>query len=233
MQLSEILNQPFIYFGTPKDNRETYYRNSLIDKTVASSLPRSVAVIRTIAYAIFGACGLFCQFSPFIRVPLISCFLVAGWTFYSHLWREDPLISLFYKMAGGKERYEKFPCNDEIIASGLDKIKWDNLTTPILRAHTKDGREVFIVKGKARDQEKNTIFVFVEKIRKGDLTTDLEEGTKVPFYKLKQALDSFLCALVYRKNLLRVQKFNKTNEDIIIQGKIKADVANEISCQLN
>lgn len=104
----------------------------------------------------------------------------AGWTVYSHLYSKDSLMEAFYKISGGKDKFEKLPeillkkDSNEKISEAIRKLDWDKLEHPIAKTKTLDGRNVIIIKGLTRNNEVATcqtkgILAFVERLGPNDV----------------------------------------------------------------
>ncbi|MBA2367407.1 MAG: hypothetical protein H0V82_00100 [Candidatus Protochlamydia sp.] len=196
-----------------------------------------MAVIRIVAYAAFTALLAFKLSATMFVWPVIAAGTAfVGWTIYSHLLSNDPLMEVFYKLAGGKERFEVLP---EInlpqtpggkISKAINRINWDDLNLPLVRAKTIDGRNIVIVKGLSRMNDGLTgiraqtksILAFIERANPGD------------FKNRHTALQNHISALMEAILLIENNNFSyKHGRDAYeIRSSISTNMANEFYAQL-
>lgn len=186
--------QTSLYYKTPENEFQTNYPSAKQNYTseIYSQLSKTDAIIRSVVATLFSAVVLI-RYSSIWRWPLVVVgFAYAAWTIYRNLIIQDPLVELFYKIAGGRDKYEKLPeivrIPNESVGETIVKLDWNSLTHPLYRATTVDGRRVLIVKALSRNLEKynsinNTqivltrgmnsqikmIAAFVEKMKREDI----------------------------------------------------------------
>lgn len=173
----KIMNN-FLYYDTPVDQLQTYYPNIQLPfkaGEMLTQLPKNIAVIRAVAAAAFtGIIALKLSTTVFCWPVAIAGIAFAGWTVYSHLCSKDALLEVFYKISGGKDRFEQLP---EIqlgqnpngkLSEAIRGLNWNQLEHKIAKAKTLDGRNVVIVKGLTRNQTKG-VLAFVERMGPNDV----------------------------------------------------------------
>ncbi len=196
------MDNSFVFFGTPITAFHTCYPRTAFHtcypripagqplpfkdgELISTQLPKTLAAVRVVATVIFSSLAGLALSSTFLCWPVvIAGFAFAGWTIYSHLASEDPLIKAFHKITGGKDKFAALPevnwevtpntKTDEIIKI----INWDTWEYRISRMTLSDGRRVIIVKGQSRGpvgkpaRTANTIFAFVEKTSFKDISNE-------------------------------------------------------------
>ena len=176
----------------------TLYYNTSIDKFAAiyphaqfpfksgkirTQLPKNIAFIRAVAAVAFSVLLAWRYSASFFCWPAAAIAAAyAGWTIYSHIYSNDPLLKAFYQIAGGKENFEKLPeiqlgkTSDEKLSDVIERLSWNELKNPIARAQTWDGRNVVIVKAVTRHKEEwglscakvKSVLAFIEKYGPSD-----------------------------------------------------------------
>lgn len=112
-----------------------------------------------------------CLFAAYTSSPLslplsIAGFLYAGWTIYSHLLSKDPLLEVFYKVLGSKDKFERLPTikisgySDHGVCKTISRLKKEELKSPITISSTWDGRRIILVR-----DEKLPLIAYFEKIK--------------------------------------------------------------------
>ncbi|HEX4839841.1 MAG TPA: hypothetical protein VFU89_05320 [Rhabdochlamydiaceae bacterium] len=143
----------FYYYGKPA--------NQITDKTyptgqrIWTQLPVNVAKIRIgVILAITAYFFQAMQKNPMVGewrwLVVIVGVALAAWVAYKYLLTKDPLVETFYKIAGGKEEYEKlpeFPLDKNKKTYANFEITWKSLEHPLYRFLTSDGRKGLVVKG--------------------------------------------------------------------------------------
>lgn len=143
----------FYYYGRPADQ--------ITDKTYPSGqkiwtqLPANVAKIRIgVILAVTAYFFQVMQKNPMVGewrwLVVIVGVALAAWVAYKYLLTADPLVEAFYKIAGGKEEYEKlpeFPLDKNKKTYANFNITWASLEHPLHRFSTLDGRKGLVVKG--------------------------------------------------------------------------------------
>jgi|GEM_PF-2339725 len=143
----------FYYYGKPADQ--------ITDKTyptgqkIWTQLPVNVAKIRIgVILAVTAYFFHTLQKNPMVSewrwLVVIVGVALAAWVAYKYLLSEDPLVETFYKIAGGKEEYEKlpeFPLDKNKKTYANFDITWANLEHPLYRFLTSDGRKGLMIKG--------------------------------------------------------------------------------------
>ncbi|MBA2367409.1 MAG: hypothetical protein H0V82_00110 [Candidatus Protochlamydia sp.] len=181
----------FLYFKTPISDYPVYYPNIqtpfVTGKEIFTQLPNNIAIIRTIAIIAFTSLiVLNLKTTIFCYTAALAGIVLAAWTIYSHLLSTDPLIESFYKITGGKDRFQALPeinlvqAPNEKIYLAIGRINWEELNHQIARSKTLDGRNVIIIKGLSRNQENlfmngptKTVLAFIEKISPNDSASQL------------------------------------------------------------
>lgn len=176
----------FLYFNTPLDQFQGYYNNIQLsfNANAQTQLPKNVVMIRTLAVAVFtGLAALKLASSAFFMgsaVAVIAGVAFIGWTLYTHISSKDSLLEAFYKISGGKEKFEQLPeiqlsqNPNEKISEAIKRLNWSELNK-ISKTKTLDGRRVVIVRGLDRADELNgwrtqAVLAFIEKVSPGDLS---------------------------------------------------------------
>lgn len=147
---------------------------------ITTLLPANIVAIRIGAIFILTLCTAY----TIARIPVLTILrwpvIILGITLsayiaYKHLLIKDPLVEAFYKIAGGKDNYDKLP---EIKLDASKKtcdnfnISWDALEHPVYRFITTDGRKGLLVKGLSNSAElglcgealTQATIIFVEKL---------------------------------------------------------------------
>ena len=125
-------------------------------------------------------------------VASLATLVYAASSAYSNIYREDPLLHSFYQIAGSKENFEKLPelpkvSGSKSLKDWIDKTDWNKLDRPAYRAHTADGRQIFVVRTCKKDAEKETfvpntlgVEVYIEKYDEQDNDpTNTSVGRKI------------------------------------------------------
>ena len=238
----------FLYYGTPLDQCQVNYPNFNTTfnsrKEISTQLPKNITVIRvvaTLAFTLLAALKL--SASIFYWPVVVAGVAFAGWTIYSHLLSADPLMETFYKISGGKNKFEELPEIDlrqvpnEKIFESIRRLNWDDLNQSIGRARTLDGRNVFIIKGLSRNPEvfftkyqTKGVLAFVEKLGPEDLpkrTSNLPE--------LAEAI-SHAVLFLFKGNTFGTFLYSKRDANDYsrfceIYSSISCDMANELFAQ--
>jgi hypothetical protein len=191
----------FYYYGKPSS--EIPNPTFPPGQKITTQLPSNIVAIRIgaifivtvyAAYAIARETGLTILRWPFIIFGITLSAYIA----YKHLFIKDPLVEAFYKIAGGKENYDKLP---EIKLDGSKRthenfvMSWDALEHPVHRFSTSNSRKGLLVKALSSSQTK-TKLIFVEKL--GPYDTRRVIISNLPEW-VTSTLTSTLTALNYHK----------------------------------
>lgn len=236
----------FLYYGTLPYQWQTHYGNVQKpfenEKEICTQLPQNIVVIRAVSIAVFTALAAIKVSATIFCWPVIIAGLgYAGWTIYSHLLTSDPLMEAFYKISGGKERFEAFPeinlvqAPNEKISDAIGRINWDDLNHPISRGRTLDGRNVIIIKGFDRNHAFKSVDAYIEKAGPEDIPRSISN--------LSEQAEAFVHALsrfategnTFSKALyshFEGRGNNNDNRDCAIYPWILSDKANEFYAQL-
>jgi hypothetical protein len=174
----------FYYYGKPSDQvpNPPYPPG----QKITTQLPANVAKIRIgvilaltayVSYKIYKVTGSIVWCWPLVVLGVT----LAAYVAYQHLLKKDPLIEAFYKIAGGKENYEKLPQipiekNKKTYESF--KMAWASLEHPAYGFTISDGRKGMLIKGLSDFKERGieealigvgptateALMIFVEKL---------------------------------------------------------------------
>ncbi|HEX2579986.1 MAG TPA: hypothetical protein VHK67_06265 [Rhabdochlamydiaceae bacterium] len=149
----------FYYYGKPSD--QIAVKTYPSGQKIWTQLPADIAKIRIGGILAFTTTF----FLAVLKTPAISEWrwlvvivgmTLAAWVTFKHLLTNDPLVETFYKIAGGKENYEKLPefqlHKNKKTYENFD-IAWASLKHPLYRFSTSDGRKGLVVKGVSRSKE--------------------------------------------------------------------------------
>lgn len=162
----------------PTDQLQSHYNVRFLSAgEMRTQLPKNIAIIRVIAtIALTGLITFTLSATAFCWPVVIAGVAFAGWIVYSHLLSKDPLMEAFYKISGGKDKFEKLPeiqleqNSSEKICAVIKNLKWKDLKHPISKTRLLDGRNVIIVKGFNRiiegsyKTQTESILAFFEKL---------------------------------------------------------------------
>lgn len=234
----------FMYSGTSSENFKEYYPNCQpIFKTVSQTLmSKKVALIHAIsvvAFAILIALG-FSETILFWPVAIASSLFVAR-KLYSQFFIKDPLMETFYKIVGGKDKFENLPkitlteAPTGKICDVIKKIEWKDLQHPMTLAKTADGRNIIFIKSLEFDLDREeTVSVFVEKLNEYDYARPVSNMPELAA-KVLRAL-----AEIFGTTWQSVEQYysssgptegTKTLRASGIYDHIKPDFANELYAQ--
>lgn len=178
------------------------------NEKIFTHLPKNIVVIRAVAYAAFSAMLAFKLSATVFGWPVfLAGIAFAGWTIYSHILSKDPLMEVFYKIAGGRERFEALPeinltqAPNVKISKAIKRINWDQLNHPIARAKTLDGRNVVIVKGRSHlndglsdvPAQSKSVLAFIERANPDDFNSP-------PSTPLEKLFTTIMEAIFLREN---------------------------------
>lgn len=146
----------YLTINTPREECLTLYPDFKEpfgrEKKIQTHLPQSIALIRTVALAVFAAfVSCLAIISPFFWSVVVVQAGFGAWTLYSNLVAKDSLMEAFHKIVGGKDKFEELPqidlrkAEDETLSAAIDRLDWQSLPR-ICRTHAPDGRNVIIVK---------------------------------------------------------------------------------------
>lgn len=230
----------FLYYNTPEDQFQTHYNNIQFPfqaLEIKTQLPKNIAIIRAaVTIAFTGLIALKLGITVFCWPVVIAGIAFTGWTVYSHLYSKDPLIEAFYKISGGKDKFEKLPKiqlkhnSDGKISTAIRKLNWDNLVYKISKAKTLDGRNVVIIKGLSRNNEDSCqtkgILAFVEKIGPYDVERTISNSSEF--------VDSIVHAVIapFQGNTFGRFLYSSKNTYCRIFSSISKDMANELFAQI-
>ena len=175
-----------LHYGTPADQYVPNYGERRLfsenEKKITTQLPKNIALIRiATTAAITALLAVKLQATIFCWPVVVIGAAFSGWTAYSHLLSKDPLTEVFYRIVGGKDRFEQLPeirleqDPNETLCTAIGKLRWDNLDHPIYKTTALDGRNVVVVKGFSRTPQgllgaqAKSILVFVEKVGPDDV----------------------------------------------------------------
>lgn len=170
----------FLYYDTLSQQLQMHHDSIQFPfkKDIVTQLPKSIAVIRVVATLAFSSLIAFRSAATAFCLPIVVAGIgFAGWTIYSHLFSKDCLMEVFYKISGGKDKFQQLPeiqlqkSQNEKISEAIGKLKWDNLEHPIAKAKTLDGRNIIVIKDfvESADSQTKSILVFVEKLGPYDI----------------------------------------------------------------
>lgn len=179
-------NTSYLLYNSPDVWQHNIDKPNLpFKEDITTQLPKYQAVLSVVNMVAL-AVILACLAPAIVSIPLtLGVLALTVQAIYTHLIKEDPLVEAFYKIVGGKENFEKLP---EFTFTGklegaADRLRWDTLTKPVLRATMSDGRKMLIIKSLQCDHIGNsscndadvnkTVFVFVEKFKMGDYYDNL------------------------------------------------------------
>ncbi|WP_042280573.1 hypothetical protein [Candidatus Protochlamydia sp. R18] len=243
----------FLYYGTCPDQYQMHYANFQAPfrkgKEISTQLPKNIAVIRAVAVAVFASlAALKLSATIFCWPIMIAGLAFAGWTIYTHLLSKDPLMEAFYKILGGKDRFEALPkinlaqAPNEKICEAIKKIDWDNLNHSVARTRALDGRNVVIIKGLNRNNgvlfpncQTKSVLAFVEKINPRDIPraiSNLPEIADTIMHAIftpheGNTFSSFLYSSISDRGN------GHDNYNCNMYSSISSDIANELYTQLN
>lgn len=175
-----------LHYNTPIDQYAANYGENRLfssdEQQTTTQLPKTIALIRVIATIVFTAylalklnATIFCLPVLFIGAAFV------GWTTYTHLLAKDPLVEVFYRIVGGKDRFDQLPeirleqNPNEKISTAIHRLSWNHLNQPMYRTTTLDGRQVVIVKALSRINDglffapTRSILAFIEKVGPDDI----------------------------------------------------------------
>jgi hypothetical protein len=185
---------------------------------------------------------------PVVLVSALAFGLVAKSQYFSSI-KNDNLIESFEIMVGGKDKFDKLPTlifqkDAEPLWKLIQKIKWDDLTYPISRLTTEDGRNVVILKALHEEKynpkddgrvsaivkrDHKAIFAYVEKISHSDLAK--YDCITSFFGKIVQAFYSFNLSMGLNHNTFNgsyeLFQYHQISGDISL--KMMLDFANQYS----
>lgn len=192
------------YSAPVQPNDSTYWGTPHVTTT---HLPQNTAIVRAIAIKALAAyICIFCIKAWCWPVLVISSIL-AIWTIYAHILRPDPLVEKLYQIAGGKDKFLQLPLlplSEKPLDENIKSLNWDTLEKQVYRAKTIDGRQVLIVKGLSKENDKDcnlpcqikSIFAFVEKLGPADYS---EKASNLSQENTRRFL-TFLDACVFKGN---------------------------------
>ena len=221
----------FFYYNTPPEKLYARYV-PLCDtgikmpyksgERVLSLFPRSMALIQMTAAAALTAFAVSLTSAPTLAFALTAAGIAfIGWRIYKNFLCNDPLVEAFYKIVGGKDKFEKLPFlpfkMDQNIQDRVSSMDFNSLSHSMYRSHTTDGRHVLLVKGKLIKGSPKKLFAFVEKFSPFDFL-------KPPATALIASIATCLLSLNNRPNSICI---NNTE----MGGSISTNMANEFYLQ--
>jgi hypothetical protein len=169
----------FLYYAIAIWDYERLFPNvqrPFLREIIATKEQKNIVATRAVAILAFTslmAYGL--RNTVFCWPVALTGTAFTGRKIYSYLLSKDPLMEAFYKITGGRERFEALPeINirqgiDEKISMTIRRINWENLIHRISKAKTLDGRNVIIVKGLDYNEgifngtQRKAVLAFIEK----------------------------------------------------------------------
>lgn len=186
----------FLYFGTPVDQFLTYYKDIHVpfekDQRIQTLLPLHFAAIRVIAVSSFTALAALKLFSTIWTVTIVTIAgaTATGWLIYSNFLRNDPITEAFYKIVGGRDKFNRLPVIEfnqvDPVSDELYTIAWSDLDRPIYKGKISGDRNIIIVKGLSRDRKIKAIFSFIERTSFEDI--HFPENLREIFHTLIQVI---------------------------------------------
>jgi len=204
------------------------------ERAIATQLPKQIAQLRVISVLALTALATMKYSATIFYWPIVVVGVAyAGWTIYKHLLTKDPLVDAFYQIAGGRQRYLELPRIDlgqaanEKTSTAIARLNWDNLPYPIVRSRTLDHREVVIVKGVKREEDRETrqVMAFVEKVGPYDLPKHLAD-------EWVESLLYAVCALHKGNTFDQFLYAENFSESCNIYCSISSRMANEFFSQV-
>jgi len=242
----------YLYYNTPAEQFQTCYGNiqSPFSSDVTTQLPKNIAAIRAVAaLALTGFVAFKLASTVFFWPAVVVGVAYAGWTIYSHLCSKDPLSEAFYKICGGKDKFEQLPeieleqKPNEKIATVISNLNWDELEHPVMKTKTLDGRNIIIIKGLTRNRETRLfsicqtkgVLAFVEKLGPCDVhrvisnLPELAESIMfaVCFPFTRNTFGRLLCSFSSRSGNTSSSTFCK------VYSSISREMGNEFFAQLS
>lgn len=134
----------FLCYNTPVDQFQTHYINVQFPfkaEDIVTQLPKNIAAIRAVAITAFtGLIAFKLAATVFCWPVVIAGVAFAGWPVYSHLCSKDPLMDAFYKISGGRDKFEQLPeiqlrqNPNEKISEAIRRLNWNELEHAIAMA---------------------------------------------------------------------------------------------------
>jgi hypothetical protein len=232
----------FVYFNTPVAEFQQCYNNAqrpFQGGVIHTQLPRSIAIIHTVTLAVFSVIVAAVVWS----LGIVGAGLTA-WKAYAQIFSKDPLIEVFYKIVGGKEKFEQIPQIElplnanKLLWERIRGLDWNALVRPITRAKTADGRNIIIIKGLKRIDQKSPdgpktkcVFAFVEKLHPSELPNILHPSLFTESFwaitDLSYRIAPYLNAIYPDSDGLGLESCKR------IYSYISSDMANEFYAQMN
>lgn len=234
-----------LYYNTPLEEFQTHYNGiqGPFKADIVTQLPKNIAVIRAVAAVALAGLVAFKVVPTIFFWPVVLAGIgFAGWTVYSHLYSKDPIVEAFYKISGGKDKFEGLPVISlgqnatEKISTAIDRLEWDKLEHRIAKAKTLDGRNVVIIKGLSRNKEGSFIncqtqgvLAFVEKLGPYDVRS---------FHELAESIARAILTPLKGNTFQTWSTFSASagdegsRIDCAVYSSISKDMANELFAQL-
>jgi len=238
----------YLYYETPASEFQKHYNDFKFpfeSQVITTLLPKNIAVIRSIATLALTGLVCFSLATPIFCWPIaIAGTAYAGWTIYSHLCSKDPLVEAFYKIAGGKDKFEQLPeiqleqKTGEKLSVTIGNLKWNELEHSIAKAKTLDGRNILIVKGLTRYDQgtcnvKGTL-AFVEKLGPYDVPRSMTHVHEL-VYSIMFAILPPLKANTFGR-CLESSHFKLSHKSVstecFVSSSISGQTANELAAQV-
>ncbi len=192
------MNMDFLYYHTPPNQFKENYGNfqaPFNSKKIFTQLPKNIVAIRVVATLAFTALAALKLSATIFCWPIVVAGVAfAGWNIYFHLLSKDPLMETFYKIVGGKNKFEELPninlaqAPHEKVCEAIERLNWNDLDQPIYQTKTLDGRHIVIIKGLSREKEgphkrdhTKGVLAFVEKLSPAELGVAIVHAIVDPF----------------------------------------------------
>jgi len=181
----------FYYYGKPAN--EIPNTPFPLGHRITTQFPGDVAKIRIVmtlaltAIVVLSDTGFTIWSWPIVILGLSF----AAYTAYKHLLTPDPLVDLFYRIAGGEVGYNNLPVIpiDRARKTWMTfwAIRWQELKHPVYRFTTIDGRKGMLIKGLSYSEEcidletadqtspllrTQAKLIFIEKLKSRDIRSD-------------------------------------------------------------
>ncbi len=234
----------FYYYGKhdkPVSEIADLYRGLPHGPKFTTQWPTNVALIRVTVFSLFAACAAANGLTIWSWPVVIISASYALYTAYKQLLTQDPLVGVFYNIAGGKDKFIQLPeyplpADYKKLSDVVENIEWDKLEHPVYRALTDDGRKVMIIKGLNEVKgifapiQTRAVMAFVEKLGPYDVPRGfLDERVESFFFAM-----AFMLENPYAIELSPPEGRGKgdTRHSTNISGSIPYDMVGEFRDQL-
>jgi hypothetical protein len=239
-----------LYYKTPLNQFDIHYQNvkfpfvkfPFTDKNIQTQLPKNIATIRAVASVVLtGYLAFKLAATVFCWPVVIVGTIFTGWTIYSHLYSKDPLMEAFYKICGGKHKFEQLPeislglNSKERNSIVIKNLKWDDLEYPIAKAKTLDGRNIIIIKvlNRNTDERFQGVLAFIERFEPSDCNeVPLPDYATSVAHAIFFPLEGNTFGGTRDSSTCRSTN-NAITREFAVYSSISKDMANELFAQLN